>query len=72
MVALRVTVANAGPAAEGSAELWCGGERLGATIRYEERLHLRIEPRADGRPWLLDIIALALALDDLERRLGAS
>jgi hypothetical protein len=69
MVPIRVIVR--GPD-EGSAELWCGDERFGATVLYEGRLHLRIEPREDSRPWLVDTTALMLALDRVARELGAS
>jgi len=46
------------------AELWRGDERLAVTVLYDERLHIRIDPRADGRPWLVDATSLALALDE--------
>ena len=46
------------------AELWRGGERLAVTVLYDERLHIRIDPRADGQPWLVDATSLALALDE--------
>jgi hypothetical protein len=51
------------------AELWAGDDRLGVTVLYEGRLHLRIDQRADGEPWLIDTTALALALDELARQL---
>jgi hypothetical protein len=53
------------------AELWCGDELLAATLLYDERLHLRIEPRADGRPWLIESTSLALALDEAARQIAA-
>jgi hypothetical protein len=49
------------------AELWCGD----VTVLYDRRLHLRIAPRVDGRPWLLDATGLTLAVDDAARRIGA-
>jgi hypothetical protein len=67
MVPIRVIVAA--PEA-GTAELWSGDERLAVTVRYEGRLHLRIDPRVDGQPWMIDTTALALALDGLARELG--
>jgi hypothetical protein len=72
MVPIRVTVAKPEPRGEGDAELWCGGERLGVSVLYEDRLHLRIDPRADGRPWLVDAAALTFALDDVARQLGVA
>jgi hypothetical protein len=71
MVPIHVIVASAEEAVDGNAELWCGAEMLGVTVLYEERLHLRIDPRSDGRPWLIDTTSLALALDDANRQLAA-
>jgi hypothetical protein len=59
MPPLRVNIA--GP---DEAELWCGDELLAVTVLYDGRLHLRIAPRADGRPWLIDATGLTLAVDD--------
>jgi hypothetical protein len=66
MPPLRVIVA--GPA---ESELWCGDERLAATLVYDGRLHLQIDPRADGQPWLIEAAGLALALDEAQRRIVA-
>jgi hypothetical protein len=41
------------------------------TILHEGRLHLRIDPRSDGSPWLADVTSLARALVDAEQRLAA-
>ena len=69
MPPVRVIVAGSEAPAEGKAELWCGDELLAATFLYDGRLHLRIEPRADGRPWLIDATSVALALDEAARRI---
>jgi hypothetical protein len=53
----------------GQGELWSGDEVLAVTFLYDGRLHLRIEPRADGEPWLIDATSLALALDEAARRI---
>jgi hypothetical protein len=45
MPPLRVNIAD-----PREAEVWCAEERLAVAFRYDGRLHLRIEPRADGRP----------------------
>ena len=66
MAPLRVN--NAGSR---EAEVWCAEERLAVAFLYDERLHLRIEPRADGRPWVVDATALGLAVDEAARRIGA-
>jgi hypothetical protein len=55
--------------AEANAELWCGDELLAVTFRYDGRLHLQIEPRADGQRWRIDATSLALALDEAARRI---
>ncbi len=70
MVPVRVVVTSADEAGDASAELWLGGERMAATVRYDGRLHLRIDARADGEPWLIETTSLALALEDAERRLA--
>jgi hypothetical protein len=53
------------------AELWCARELLGVTVLHEGRLHLRIDPRRDGAPWLADVATLAHALVEAEERLAA-
>jgi len=71
MVPVRVVlVTDADAAGDAGAELWLGGERLAVTVRYDGRLHLRIDTRADGEPWLIETTSLALALEDAERRLA--
>jgi hypothetical protein len=67
MVPIRVTASGDGDGDE-PAELWVGDDRLGVTVLYEGRVHLRIDQRADGEPWLIDTTALALALDELSRQ----
>ena len=37
----------------------------------EQRLHLRIDPRPDGSPWLAEVTSLARALAEAEQRLAA-
>jgi hypothetical protein len=70
MVPVRVVVTDAEAAGDGCAELWLGGERMAATVRYDGRLHLRIDARADGEPWLIETTSLALALEAAEHRLA--
>jgi len=41
------------------------------TVLHDGRLHLRIDPRPDGTPWLADVTALARALADAQQRLAA-
>ena len=53
------------------AEFWRGDELIGVTVLHEGRLHLRIDPRPDGGPWLVDTASLAHALAEAEQRLAA-
>jgi hypothetical protein len=71
MPPVRVIVASPEEAADGNAEFWCGGQLMAVTVLYEGRLHLRIDPRADGQPWLVDTTSLTLALDDAARQIAA-
>jgi hypothetical protein len=41
------------------------------TVLHEGRLHLRIDPRPDGGPWLADMESLARCLAEAEQRLAA-
>jgi len=71
MSAIEVIVTGPEEAYDGEAEFWRANEMVGVTVLYEGRLHLRIPPRSDGSPWLLDTVALARALADAEQRLAA-
>jgi hypothetical protein len=53
------------------AEVWCENQLMGFTVLHEGRLHLRIDPRADGAPWLADVDGLADALTEARERLAA-
>jgi hypothetical protein len=71
MVPVRVIVASPEEAADGNAELWLGRELMAVTLLYDGRLHLRIDPRRDGEPWLIDTTSLGLALEDAWRQIDA-
>jgi hypothetical protein len=71
MAGINVIVTGPEEAYNNEAELWCANELMGMTVLHEGRLHLRIEPRADGRPWLPDLVGLARALAEAEERLAA-
>jgi hypothetical protein len=71
MPPVRVIVADPEATAEGKVELWCGDELLAVTFLYDGRLHVRIGPRADGQPWLIEATSLAMALDEAARRIEA-
>jgi hypothetical protein len=70
MTPIRVIVASPEEAVDGNAELWLGAELLAVTVLYDGRLHLRVDPRRDGEPWLIEATSLALALEDATRRLS--
>jgi hypothetical protein len=69
----EVTVIVTGPeeAYDNEAELWCANQLMGITVLHEGRLHLRIDPRPDGAPWLADTTSLARALAEASGRLAA-
>jgi hypothetical protein len=71
MPPVRVIVASPEEAFDGNAELWCGGEQLAVTVVHDGRLHLRVDPRRDGEPWLIETTSLALALEDAASQLAA-
>ncbi|MBE2315710.1 hypothetical protein DVA67_006970 [Solirubrobacter sp. CPCC 204708] len=71
MPRVRALVVSPEEAVDGNAELWCGGELLAITVLHEGRLHLRLDPRRDGEPWLIDTETLAAALDDATRQIAA-
>ena len=71
MTEIRVIVTGPEEAYDNEAEFWCANEMLGVTVLHEGRLHLRIDPRTDGAPWLADTTSLADALTEAEQRLAA-
>ena len=71
MTEIDVVVTGPEEAYNNEAEFWRANELLGVTVLHEGRLHLRIDPRPDGSPWLEDVISLARALGEAEQRLAA-
>ena len=71
MTSVRMILTGPEEAYNNEAELWHGAELMGVTVLHEGRLHLRIDPRDDGSPWLADVVSLARALADAEQRLAA-
>jgi hypothetical protein len=71
MTEINVIVTGPEEAYDYEAEFWRGEELIGVTVLHEGRLHLRIDPRSDGMPWLADVTSLARALSDAEQRLAA-
>ena len=71
MTDIHVIVTGPEEAYDNEAEFWCANELMGVTVLHDGRLHLRIDPRADGAPWLADTGSLARALTEAEARLAA-
>jgi hypothetical protein len=71
MTEINVIVTGPEEAYDNEAEFWCANELMGVTVLHEGRLHLRIDPRADGSPWLADVAGLARSLAEAEQRLAA-
>jgi hypothetical protein len=71
MTEINVIVTGPEEAYNDEAEFWCGREMIGVTVLHEGRLHLRIDPRVDGLPWLADTASLARALAEAGQRLAA-
>ena len=71
MTEINVIVTGPEEAYDYEAEFWCGNELMAFTVLHEGRLHLRIDPRRDGSPWLADVVGLARALAEADERLAA-
>jgi hypothetical protein len=71
MSQVHVIVVSPEEAFDGNAELWCAGQLMAITVIQDGRLQLRIDPRPDGEPWLIDTDSLALALRDAAQRIAA-
>ena len=71
MTEIQVIVTGPEEAYDNEAEFWRGNELIDVTVLHEGRLHLRIDPRLDGSPWLLDVVSLARSLAEAEERLAA-
>jgi hypothetical protein len=71
MTEIRVIVTGPEEAYDNEAEFWCANELMGVTVVHEGRLHLRIDARRDGQPWLADTDSLASALAEATQRLAA-
>ena len=71
MTEIRMIVTGPEEAYDNEAEFWCANEMMGVTVLHEGRLHLRIDPRDDGAPWLADTTSLARALAEASERLAA-
>jgi hypothetical protein len=71
MSEIHVIVTGPEEAYDYAAEFWCANELMGVTVLHEGRLHLRIDSRDDGGPWLADTESLAHALAEAGERLAA-
>ena len=71
MSEIRAIVVSPEEAYDCTAELWCGRELMAITMLSAGGLQLRIDSRADGGPWLIDVASLTQALDDANRLIAA-
>ena len=71
MTDIEVVVTGPEEAYNNEAEFWRASEMIGFTVLHEGRLHLRIDPRADGAPWLADVASLVRSVAEAEQRLAA-
>lgn len=70
MTLIRMILTGPEEAYDNHAELWCGNEQVGITVLHEGRVHLRIDPRRDGEPWLIDALSLATSLRESAERIA--
>ncbi|MGO9488694.1 MAG: hypothetical protein ACLQBB_06670 [Solirubrobacteraceae bacterium] len=68
---LHVSVVSPEEAEYGVAEFWAGDRLLGFTRFEQDELVLRIEPRSDGEPVVVNAHSLAEALAQAKRLLGS-
>jgi hypothetical protein len=71
MTEVRMIITGPEEAYDDNAEFWCANELMAVTVLHEGRVDLRIDPRPDGQPWLLDAVSLARALPEARERLSA-
>jgi hypothetical protein len=71
MPRINVSVVSPEEAQNGNAEFWCAGELVAVTVIEEGQWQLRIDPRPDGRPWLIETSSLAAGLAEASRLVAA-
>jgi hypothetical protein len=71
MPKVNVTVASAEEAQNGTAEFWCGSDLVAVTVIENGEWQLRIDPRPDGLPWLIETTSLAAGLAEATRLVAA-
>jgi hypothetical protein len=71
MSEIHIVITGPQEAYDTGAEFWCANELMAITVLHEGRLHLRIDPRSDGSPWLADAASLARSLSEAKERLGS-
>jgi hypothetical protein len=70
MPPVHLVVASPEEAIDGNAEFWLGSELMAVTVFHQGRLHLRIDPRHDGEPWLIETASLAAALENAAQQMA--
>jgi len=71
MTEIRVVLTGPEEAYDNGAEFWCGNQLMAMTVLHEGRVHLRIDPRADGSPWLADAASLHSSLAEARELLSS-
>jgi hypothetical protein len=71
MPKVNVSVVSPEEAQNGNAEFWCGRDLVAVTVIENGQWQLRIDPRPDGRPWLIEASSLAAGLAEASRLVGA-
>jgi hypothetical protein len=67
MPKIHVSVVSPEEAQNGNAEFWCGPELMAVTVFDGAQWQLRIDPRPDGLPWLIETSSLAESLAEASR-----
>jgi hypothetical protein len=70
MPRIHVSVVSPEEASNGNAEFWCGPDLVAVTVLEDGALQLRIDPRPDGLPWLIETSSLAAGLAEANRLIG--
>jgi hypothetical protein len=71
MSEIHLVVAGPEEAYDYGAEFWCANQLMAVTVLHEGRVHLRIDPRADGSPWFADAATLFDSLAEAKQRLAS-
>jgi hypothetical protein len=71
MPKIHVTVVSPEEAQNGNAEFWCGPDLMAVTVIENGQWQLRIDPRRDGLPWVIETSSLAAGLAEASRLIAS-